>query len=367
MTRSSSVVPDGVVLVVLALVMLAVVPGIAVAEQRGGGAVVVEEGETVTENLTAFGGAVIVSGTVEGDLSAYGGNVVIEPSGEVMGSVETAAGDVRIAGTVAETVNATGGRVVIAETASIDGDLRARGGPVVVAGSVGGDATLNGQSVTLESPASINGNIEYETGETGEFTNDGASVAGTVSQPEFTSAGGEVRDSDGGILSGQLTAVYLFLVTLLVGGLLVGIFPDTTSRVADSVQQHPLRTGGIGLLALFGTPFVAILFAITLIGIPVTFAGLISYALTLWIASIYGRYAVGAVVLSYAGVDSRWARLIVGLLIVALVIRLPVVGGLLEFGVLVFGLGAVGTLLYRVVRKQRESEPTEAPEPSATT
>lgn len=367
MTRSSSVVRSGVVLVVLAVVMLASVPGVAMAEQRGGGAVVVEEGETVTENLTAFGGAVIVSGTVDGDLSAYGGNVVIEPSGEVTGAVETAAGDVRIAGTVAETVNATGGRVVIAETASIGEDLGANGGPVVVAGTVGGDATLEGQSVTLESSASINGTVEYQTGDTGGFTDDGASVSGAVSQTESTSTGGEIRDSDGLVLSGQLTAVYLFLVTLLVGGLLVGIFPDTSSRVADSVQHHPLRTGGIGLVALFGTPVVAILFAITIIGIPVTFAGLISYALTLWIASIYGRYAVGAVVLSYAGVTSRWARLIVGLLIVALVIRLPVVGGLLEFGVLVLGLGAVGTLLYRVVREQRESEPTETTEPSVTT
>ncbi|WP_458209401.1 hypothetical protein [Haladaptatus sp. NG-SE-30] len=49
------------------LLVFATIPGIAAAESRAGGTIVVEEGETV-KGLEAFGGTVIVRGTVDGDL-----------------------------------------------------------------------------------------------------------------------------------------------------------------------------------------------------------------------------------------------------------------------------------------------------------
>jgi len=96
------------------------------------------------------------------------------------------------------------------------------------------------------------------------------------------------------------------------------------------------------------------------VGIPVTIAGLVAYALAVWIATIYGRYAVGATLLSYTDVENRWADLLVGLVVVAALVRIPAVGGLFEIAVLLLGLGAMAGLLYRFVRNQRGRETAEA-------
>jgi hypothetical protein len=351
----------GTALLLIAVVVLGVLPGIAAAEQRSGGSIVIEDGETVSEDLTAFGGTVVVRGTVDGDLTAFAGNVIIESDAEVTGSVEATAGNVRIAGNVGGTATATGGNVFIADTATIDGDLEAAAGTIVVAGSVAGNAELAGGSVTLTSTASIDGNVEYATGEDGEFINEGATVGGSITQNEDLSTGGGFEGPDVG---GPLFGIYGFLVNVLVGGLLLLVFPDTSRRIADRVEDEPLRTGGIGLLALIGVPIAAVLIAITIIGIPVTIAVLIAYALALWIATIYGRYAVGATVLSYTDVENRWAALLVGLVVVAALVRIPVIGGLFEFVVLLLGLGAMAGLLYRFVRNQGGPEAPETAAPA---
>jgi cytoskeletal protein CcmA (bactofilin family) len=359
MARLSSVRTGGIAFLVVAVVLLGTVPGIAAAEQRTGGSVVVEEGETVSEDLTAFGGTVVVRGTVEGSLTAFAGNVMIEPGAQVTGDVEATAGNVRIAGGVGGDVTATGGNVFVANTATIDGDLEAGAGTIVVAGSVAGSAELSGGSVTLASTAVVDGTVAYATGEDGKFTNDGAAIGGSVTRNEELSINGGFELPN---LGAPIFEVYGFLVNLLVGALLLLVFPDTSKRIADRIEDEPLRTGGVGLLALIGVPVVAVLVAITIVGIPVTIAGLIAYALTLWIGTIYGRYAVGAAVLSFTEIENRWAELLVGLLIVAVLVRIPVLGMLFELAVLLLGLGAMADLAYRFVRNQRGSTATESAE-----
>jgi hypothetical protein len=354
----------GIALLLVAVVLLGTLPGIAAAEQRSGGSIVVEDGETVSEDLTAFGGTVVVRGTVDGDLTAFAGNVIVEPGAEVTGSVEATAGNVRIAGNVGGTATATGGNVLITDTATIDGDLEAAAETIVVAGTVASNAELAGGSVTLSSTASIDGNVEYATGDDGEFTDEGATVGGSVAQNEDLSTGGGFEGPEVG---GPIFGIYGFLVNVLVGGLLLLVFPGTSGRIADRVEDEPLRTGGIGLLALIAVPIAAVLIAITIVGIPVTFAVLIAYALALWIATIYGRYAVGATVLSYTGVENRWADLLVGLVVVAALVRIPIIGGLFEFVVFLLGLGAMAGLLYRFVRNQGRPEAPERAETASPT
>lgn len=350
----------GIALLLIAVVLLGTLPGVAAAEQRSGGSIVVEEGETVSEDLTAFGGTVVVRGTVEGDLTAFAGNVIIEPDAEVTGNIEARAGNVRIAGTVGGTATVTGGNVFIADTATIDGDLEATAGTTVVAGSVAGNADLIGESVTLTSTAVIGENVEYATGEEGEFVNDGATIEGSVTRNEDLSTNGNFEGLDVG---GPVFGIYGFLVNALVGGLLLLMFPDTSRRIADRVVDEPLRTGGIGLLTVTGIPIAAIVIAITIIGIPVTIAVLTAFVLSLWVATIYGRYAVGAAILSYDG-DNRWADLLVGLVLVAALVRIPVIGGLFELVVLLLGFGAMTERLYQFVRGQRNRA---APERTETT
>jgi cytoskeletal protein CcmA (bactofilin family) len=331
------------------LVVTSLFAGVAAAQEtRSGDTVVVEEGETVGD-LTAFAGTVVIQGTVDGDLEAFGGDVLVE--GEVTGDVDAFAGNVRITGEVAGEVSAAAGNVVVAEGATV-GSLSAAAGNVAVEGTVAGSVNAAAGSVTLGPEASIEGDLTYG-GELNRHPD--AEVAGTVTEesPAAPTPIGEVPT-----LPPWLGPLYWTLVNLLLGAVLLAVFPRFSDGVAATARTEALKSGGVGLLALVGIPIALVLVAVTVVGIPLSIAGGFAFALLLWIASVYGRFAVGAWLLSLADAENRWVALVVGLLAVLLVGLIPFLGGLVELLVLLLGLGALSLALYtRYGERGARSEP----------
>lgn len=329
-------------LVALVVLALLVAPGIAAAETRSGGTIVIEADETVLGDLEASGGTVLVHGRVTGDLQAFAGNVVID--GEVGGNVEAFSGNVVIDGAIDGDVVAVAGNVEVRPGASIGGSLEAAGGNVLVLGAVSGDARLAGESVRLGPTAAIGGSLEYDSA--GFVRDDGATVAGSIERnPDM-----EIGPTFGGLgalpdLSGAV-AVYGFLVNLVLGAVLLTAFPGFSRAVADRAVGDPVRSGGIGLLALVGVPIALVLVAVTIVGIPLSIVGALLFAMAAWVGAVYGRLAVGDWLLSLTDYENRWASLLVGLLAVAVLVRVPAVGWAFSIGVLLLGLGALFGALY---------------------
>lgn len=61
--------------------------------------------------------------------------------------------------------------------------------------------------------------------------------------------------------------------------------------VPDRVTSHPAR---LVLGVLVGAPVLLVPLAITVIGLPLSLAGALAFALVAWVGLIYGRFAVGA-------------------------------------------------------------------------
>ena len=369
MSRLPRIGRRGIVLLIVAVMLVGIVPGVAAAEERVSGSVIVEENETVSEDLTAVGGSIAVRGTVDGDIQAIGGDIVIEEGAEVTGDVDATAGSVRINGNVTGNVTAAGGYASVGESGSIGGILNASTGSIVIAGSVDGDATLGAESITFAPTATFGGNVEYGVGEDGEFTNNGADVAGNVTEnTDLEVSGGLNFDLDIPNFSGPLFGVFGFISNLVIGALLLLIVPKTSKRIGESVSESPLVTGAVGFGTFIGVPIALGLVAITVVGIPITLGGLATYGIAIWLAGIYGRYAIGELVLSYTDVDNRWAALGVGVVLVAVLVRLPIpiAPDVIELLVTpLLGLGAIAMLVYRFVAGQRDSEPEEpADQPS---
>lgn len=341
------------VLVLLTLVvLLASLPAVAAAETRTGGTVIVGPNETVDEDLETFAGSVVIRGTVDGDLSAFAGDIRIAQGGTVTGDVETAGGSVVIAGTVGGDVEAAGGSVRVTETGQIDGALEAGAGSVTVNGTVGGDAQLGADSIRLGPGARIGGDLIHD----GDLTRaEGATVEGTVTRDDDLDAGvgGPIAQAPGAAFT-----VYSLLVNLLVGAVLLLAFPWFSEGVADRVADDPVRTGAIGLVAAIAIPIGLVLLLFTILGIPLSLAGFVIFGLLTWIGTIYGRYAVGEWVLSFTGRDNRWLALLIGVVSVALLTLVPLVGWLVELVVFVLGFGALVTALWRSYDNRNQSEPT---------
>jgi cytoskeletal protein CcmA (bactofilin family) len=316
-------------------VVLAGVPGLAAAETRTGGSIVVGAGEVVDEDLQVFAGSVVVRGTVNGDVEAF-------------------AGTVRIEGTVDGDVNAFGGSVDIAEGATVTGDLNAAGEDVILGGSVGGDATVGAEVVRLLGTAEVGGDLNYD----GQLArDDGAVVGGTVSVADDIV---EFAPVDVGPLA-PLFRFYGLLASLLLGAVLLLALPGVADRVSATALDEPARSGGVGLLALVAVPFVLVLFAITVIGIPITLVGALLFAVLAWVATVYGRLALGNWLLGFADVDSRWAGLLVGFAVVWLLGFVPVVGTVADLVVFLLGLGALALVAYRAYRGRSNRRADEPP------
>ncbi|SFR43686.1 bactofilin family protein [Halogeometricum limi] len=322
------------------LVFTGSVAGVASAQQEPFGAtVVVAEGETYVGTLEAVAGSVVVAGTVEGDLQAVAGTVVLTDTGRVTGSVEAAAGTVTIDGAVGGSVGVASGVLAVGETATVGGDLEAGAGDVRLAGTVDGDVTVGAETFVVAGTAVVGGAVTYDA-ETFTLADD-ASVAGPVTRDTSLTVGTPVvgSDFDGFVLPPGVVAAYGLFVNAVLGAALLLVAPRFAARVTTVGTTGAVRSGGVGLLVLVGVPVALVLLLLTVVGIPISLAGLLAFALVLWVTSVYGALVLGTWLLSLGDYENRWAALLVGLFLVSLVGFVPL-GGVVQFVVLLVGLGA---------------------------
>ena len=333
-------------LLVTLLVVLATTPGLAAAESRTGGSVIIEEGETV-DGLEAFAGSVVVRGTVDGDLSAAAGDVTIAETGRVTGDVSAAAGSVSVRGTVDGDVSGAAGDVNVAEGGSVGGNVEVGAGTVRIDGNVAGDVTAGADTIILGPTASIGGDLTYD----GQLRGDRSVVAGTV---ERDSSLGAPAAGGGLPVVEWAFGLYGFVVNLVLGAVLLLVFPVFSRRVAARAVDSPVLAGGVGLLGLIAVPLALVALALTIVGIPFTIVGAVLFAVLAWVAGIYGRFAVGTWLLSYTESESRWMALLAGFLAVAVLVRVPLVGWVADLAVFLLGFGAL-VLLANDRRRTRRS------------
>ncbi|KPN31091.1 hypothetical protein SY89_01833 [Halolamina pelagica] len=325
-------------LAAVVVVLLSLASGVATAQSTGqvGGTIVVGPNETV-DGIQGVAGTIVVRGTVDGDLSGTAGTIRIAESGTVTGNVQGAAGSVIVAGTVEGDVQIGAGSFDLTETGEIGGDLDVGSGSVFVDGTVGGNVKAGGSTVTLGPNADVAGEFRYDAE---QFTQSGdASVAGDV--VEDKSLRGESSGFGGFSTPSWFDTAFGFVTSLLLGAILLLVFPRFSAGVAARVGGSPIVTFGVGLLTLVGVPILLVLVAVTIVGIPFSLAGFAGFLITLWIASVYGKYAVGSWLLSLTETENRWLALLLGLVGFLLLGLIPVVGGLGEFVATLLGLGAL--------------------------
>lgn len=324
-----------------------------VAQTAPAGSVVVAEDETV-RGISTVAGTVVVRGTVNGDVNVVAGDLVIAESGHVTGNLNGASGSLRVAGTVDGNVDYAAGSVIFDRTAHVGGTVDMGAGTVVVAGTIDGDATVGADTIRVTPSAVLGGDLRYDAALT---LQDGATVQGSVIRDDSIGGGmGSIGWGAGWGIPGWANTVYGFFANLVLGVLLIGLFPRFSTDVADGALDRPLRSGGWGLLALFGIPVVLVAFAITIVGIPIALLGVVLYLLALWIGMVYGEYAVGRLLTSSLGTGSRWAALVLGLFVFAVIGLVPVLGGIAIFLALLIGLGALGATLVGRFRLRRAGD-----------
>ena len=220
---------------------------------------------------------------------------------------------------------------------TVDGSLTAFDAPVTISGSVDGDVVVFNGRVELASGANVAGDVVSRDD---PIVASGATIGGTTRRVQTN------VDWEGfGWASALAWWLAVSVSTLLLGLALLWLIGRGASRVEDVGRTGIGPSVGWGLLAFFGLPIVAVLALVTIVGIPLGLGLLaalaliytLGYAATAW---IIGRRILGA--------RTAWAvAFLVGWGILRALALIPVVGGLIWFVAVVFGLGALTVTIWR--------------------
>ncbi|AGN02868.1 hypothetical protein L593_14660 [Salinarchaeum sp. Harcht-Bsk1] len=342
---------DRRIFVLLTAALLVLVPVVGAV-----GVVTGQDTTRVDEGGTYSGGTVVIEGPIDGDVRVFAGTVIIQ--GDVDGDVQAFAGTVQVQGTISGNLQAAAGTVVV--DGSVRGDVSVAAGTLAIDGSVGGNVRSASGTTQLGERSVVLGDLEY----TGDLERlEGSRVLGSVDQRVALQIGPVLVPP----LWGWFVTVFAMLAHAALGAVLLLAFPEYSRSVVDRIESDPLVTGAAGLGVFVGVPIVLVLLLLTIVGIPVSIAGLVIFGIVCWIGLVYGRFAVGYVLVRRAGRDSPWLGLGVGLVGVGVLTQLPYVGGLVQFVTLLLGLGALGVSGARELRRRRgeidsDAEPTAADE-----
>lgn len=401
---------------------------------RGGDKVVIEAGEVVDDDLYVGAQEFVLDGTVNGDLIVFGQTVTI--NGKVDGDLMTAAQTVAVNGEVTGSIRMAGSILFVGEQAKVGGDVVGAGysfegrpgstvgQDLVFAGGqilLTGDVTRNVQVATggFDLRGNVGGDVHAEVGEADQGN---AGPPPTLFMPHSTIAPPTVRpgltiDSSAtiagdlkytqskdvsipaGVVSGKVTRtpptrnanapleettsqkitkwgldfVRTSITLILIGLLLLWLFPFFVRGLSDQLQTKPLPSLGWGAVAWAGFFFVLMLIiaatilggllfgvltlgqltgAVIWLGILALFGLIVSFVLvTTFVAKVVFGAALGKWIflrLNSPLAEHKYWPMMVGVLITVVVTALlsfPLIPGflawLVNFAIVLLGLGAL--------------------------
>lgn len=322
-------------------------------------------GETITVSGTVngdayvAGGKVIVDGTINGDLLVAGGSVQVR--GKITGDVRAAGGEIIVTGEIGRNFTAAGGSVNLADTATIAGNLVSGAGDLNIYSEVVGDVTAGagnmvignkiGKSVyagveqlTIASSANVSGDINYWSQKDGRVEQ-GAQLSGKTIKHIPAEAPNRRAGEDIAKFFVGLYAVYKIITlisALIIGFLIIKFAPIYTQNTVDLVVGKPGNTFLVGLIALILTPILFVVLLLTIVGIPLAFILLAGYLILIYFSKIIIAVVIGQKVFSISGKSASliWA-LVVGLIIYAALVTIPILGWIIGLFAIIFGLGGL--------------------------
>lgn len=311
-------------------------------------------GETQDEDLFVSAQTITIDGDINGDLFVGGDTITI--NGDVDGNVFFGGGTINVNGAVSGDI--IGGGQTFTLNGSAD-DVRVGGASITINGDVGDDfmaaaaiVTLNGKvgndayvgtdSLKFGESARISGKLSYTTPE-------------PLSQADRVAASSEYFESSNSYtapappsafaLLGSWIVRTIFAVIgyVVIAWLLLRFMPQLLTKPTGLIESDLGRTAGWGLVLTFVAPFV--LFFVTIVigiffgfgaALALSFATFSMLALIWLLSPIIIGYWIGS-----KFTDGGQTGILGAVAAVAILITLPLVGGIFTFFSYIVALGSI--------------------------
>jgi cytoskeletal protein CcmA (bactofilin family) len=318
---------------------------------------------TVNGDAVIAGGQLNLEGDISADVIAAGGSISLR--GSVADDARLAGGDIRVAGRVGDDLLAAAGRIHISPVSSIGGrawisggelridgsvveELRASGGRVIIAGKVNGNVDLWADEIIIEDTAVIAGDLHYRSAHQANIAS-GARIAGEV---VHTPVEAHLKPVIASVIFTILILLFSIIITAV---LLYLLFPEFSLHVSQSLRKRIWLSLGTGLVVFAAAPVLMIILFSTVIG---AWLGLM--LLAVYLLLLPAGYFVGAMFVGNAGLDMlhrtevskalRAVALAIAIIVLAVVNLVPLLGSLVNWLVLLAGIGALSRQLYHAYR-----------------
>ncbi|MCX7006871.1 MAG: hypothetical protein NTY53_06430 [Kiritimatiellaeota bacterium] len=337
--------------------------------------VAIPRGETLSNEIWAVADSMKIAGTAERSLFLQAQRLELAGrfqrdlwvltdtltfSGQAEQSVRVAAKrSAQFSGSIAGNLIAVGETVQIQKTAvvaedavllgqeiivegSVSNRLYVLGNKVTLAGYVGNSARIVAEEITLMPGAISEGDLRYSS-EKELFAPEGVRIAGKLIRAPKPNFGLALPH----LTLGQLVAIQfaLFIAALLVGLPFVALFPRFTTRAVTQLRTQPSKCMLSGAIALALFPMLAVMAALTWVGLPLGLLLMACYAILLYLAKIIVAIPLAVRLITLRGRPDRplgaLPVLVVGLFLLYLAAALPVIGFAVQLVTVLYGLGAL--------------------------
>jgi len=333
---------------------------------RRGDIVTVASEEVIDSDLYVAGGTIIIDGTINGDLIAAGkiirvngpvnGSIIaiggtVNINGEVTHAVRVIGETLNISGTIGRDLLVAGDKVSMASTAEIGSDLLLGAGTALIDGLIKGNINSGVESLTIASTASIQGKLTYIS-ENEANIQSGAQIMGPITHKlpdvkERLAVGTHKLP----YVKERLTPAGLwgkvigFLMTLVLGIIIILLAPRRVKAVTESIRTRPWASLGWGAIILIFTPIAALIVCITIIGLPLGLITLVLYSIAIYLTQLFAGLLIGQLIIGASrGVETKAAivgALALGLAILSLLKLIPYLENVIGLATVLFGLGAI--------------------------
>lgn len=348
--------------------------------------IVVAKDQVINDNYVRFGQNITIDGNINGDVRVAGYNItingdvagdvlaagqVIKIKGKVAGNVRVAATTVEIDSSVGKNVNVLANTLTLSKDSSVGWSLAFAAMSADIQGPVAGNIYGWSNNVTIANPVGTDVNLKL--GKTGQLTlENGALIKGDLKymsdQTAVIKSGAQVLGkNERQLLPAEVNKAKQFISTswiffkiiglfslLLVGMILVSLWPDKTRQITQAMWQKPWKSMLMGLVYLIVAPIALLILLITIIGIPLSIIGFCLYFILLYTLKIFAGTLLGQKILEYFGgkklepvkkEKSLIWPMILGTIIVFILVSVPYIGWILSLIATIWALGGVAEIL----------------------
>jgi len=336
--------------------------------------------DIVNDDLYTAGQSVQIAARVHGDVTAAAQRISIEET--VDGDINAAAeivtlsapvgDDVRAAGrlitlsaAVGDHIIAAGESITISSKASVQGWAKLAGRQVTVLGDIGkhltvvaqhaviggkiqGDVEVMADTIVILSTANINGKLIYRSPNKPDIQS-GAVINGAIEQQPIP-----IEDAGPAALKVAVGILLVSGMALLIFGITYSLlFPHFSLISARTLGEQPLRSIGLGVVVLLVTPFIIFLLMMTVVGYLLALCLLAVFLILLLLGIVTSVLYIADLGLrrmfkkTQTSKGKRILAFMVASIICAILVLIPILGGILLVLMLIAGMGALQIQLWR--------------------